>query len=628
MDNPGSRSLETAGHKVGGLPMLDASKDDGGAGSGSDDAGELHVPISSLSQLELDRARDLEDRRRELHPEDARSQPRSRPSRGKSKTVGNETLFKVLVAFVIVTYVIFFTVAVARMTTIPLEGSAASVVRRVKAPSLRPKVSWLEPISEMAGGMINKIFHFHWMGLFGRYHGYGGAQGLQRSAAVLAEERYAAQVAREAVQAAKDRANAAAFSKGRLEAELADALPEVDHDDTADSLRREGEGEKEDQEEGEEEEEEEEDLWYVGVLLALFGTMVAAVGNHLVTLAHKMSLDEESRHRVAKFPPPAQWARAMLPRNKVARRQVLAYTSRPSVMCWLGGNVAITILGTLLTLMSLALASQSLLAPLSGLTIVWNALLATTKWFGGVTLTHKDIFATLLTLMGCVLIVGGGPRVTKHYQLEELVLMFGGRPFQIYSIAAIAGIAYLRALAGQSDVNKRQLARGMMPGIMGGFNNVLAKAAVELIGQFTIFSSASSITLFVVWIAVAFCQLNWINFALEQFEPLFIVPVYQATLLLSSTLCGALYYGDFANLSFRQYVTFGAGVLAIVVGVGLLASASAKQDKSASSPAQSPVFKQANTKKREQVGRQPWSRRSAFQQTPKRRDISNHQHQG
>jgi len=555
--------------------------------------------------------------------------PASRVRKPRSRHLGDDFWFRVLVALIVVTYIIFFTVAVAKMTTIPLEGSSvASAVRRVKAPSITSKGSWFEPVAEMAGGMINRIFHFHWMGLFGRYHGYSTSSLLaaRRSAAVMAEERQAAEVARASVAAAEIRAQNSLELDSMHPGEKEFLAPEGDEDSVVAPL---GKKNADDPDEEAADGEEEEDLWYVGVLLALFGTMVAAVGNHLVTLAHKMSLDEDSQRNTPRKPPTAVWMRAILPSNTHSRHKVMAYASRPSFMCWFGGNVAITFLGTLLTLMSLALASQSLLAPLSGLTIVWNALLATTRWFGGVTLSRTDIFATLLTLSGCVLIVGGGPRVTKHYQLDELVDMFAERPFQVYSVIAIFAIGYLHALSKQKHNPNRSLASGMMPGIMGGFNNVLAKAAVELVGQLALFESWSSITLLVVWFFVAFFQLSWINHALEQFEPLFIVPVYQATLLLSSTLCGALYYGDFASFSFRQYVTFGAGVLAIIVGVGLLASSSStpkgnSNDKITTSPAETPNGKADHDYHMNGMRQQQWSRHFASAQGSKRRESFQH----
>ena len=115
----------------------------------------------------------------------------------------------------------------------------------------------------------------------------------------------------------------------------------------------------------------------MGVSLAILGTLVTAVGNHLVFKSHSH-----------------------------AKKQSLG----ASRMYFYLGNFFIVALGTSLGLTALAFAPQSLIAPLGGLTIVWNLTLATIPFFGGIHQQSQEIAATVITLVGTFLIVWLGPQ--------------------------------------------------------------------------------------------------------------------------------------------------------------------------------------------------------------------------
>jgi len=316
-----------------------------------------------------------------------------------------------------------------------------------------------------------------------------------------------------------------------------------------------------------------DDLWYVGVLLALIGTVVAAIGNHCVTLSAKLDRQEKQKYDFTDSSSVDlnQILRAI--HSEEERSEIIKKISMPSFIVWVFGNVAITILGTALTLGSYAFASQALLAPLSGLTIVWNAFLSTTQWFGNATLSRNEILATFITLSGCVFIVFSGPRESKHYTLAILMELFLRIKFLIFVSFSTGIVIVLRRLAVSNTLpaQSKQFLAGMLPGFLGGFSNLFAKASVELLASGSLLSSFTSLLVFFTTLGTAFHQLQWINDALAAYTPLVIVPVYQASLLLTSTVCGAVFYGDFDNLGFLQYATFAVGVVAIIGGVVMLA---------------------------------------------------------
>ena len=242
-----------------------------------------------------------------------------------------------------------------------------------------------------------------------------------------------------------------------------------------------------------------------GVLLVVCGTFATALGNHLV---HRSHLGKKGQTRAI----------------------------------FILGNVLIIVVGTLFGLAAFAYAPQSLVAPLGGLTIVWNAFLASLPAFGGIKLSSRDVWATVACLMGSAALVFFGPR--RDPAAVDPQTVFSQWSFATFFFLSLAGALSLDGLSDSQSASKdaRRMACGAVGGVVGGLSNVFSKSAV-------VSGVPSSPAQFIVLALAALCallQLMALNRALARFPPFVIVPVYQVSLLLAATASGIITFDQCA----------------------------------------------------------------------------------
>jgi hypothetical protein len=85
---------------------------------------------------------------------------------------------------------------------------------------------------------------------------------------------------------------------------------------------------------------------------------------------------------------------------------------------------------------ALAIGPQSLLTCFESLTLVTNAMLA--PCFLGERVGWKEVVSTVLIITGASLAVVFGPQVTATYTVPELIALYGGFAFIVFSIITIS----------------------------------------------------------------------------------------------------------------------------------------------------------------------------------------------
>ena len=278
---------------------------------------------------------------------------------------------------------------------------------------------------------------------------------------------------------------------------------------------------------------------WIGVTLAIIGSLVTALGNHLIVKSHSKRLD----------PSVAQY------------------------YFWTG-NACAALIGTVFGVLALAYAPQSLISPLGGLTMVWNLVLATLPVFGGIQPKPLQVLATIATLFGTMIIVWLGPenrgRKNSFWMFTEpsflsLVVVYGGLG------------AMLEAIKNQNKLYHR-IAAGATGGLVGGLSNLFAKAAVDFNSGNQIPEEAndygSFILVVVIAIGLALSQLMFLNNALASFPAVQIVPIYQTTLIVAATISGGIAFNEFDEFPLFQYFGFSCGVMVSILGVAFLTSLS------------------------------------------------------
>ena len=219
------------------------------------------------------------------------------------------------------------------------------------------------------------------------------------------------------------------------------------------------------------------------------------------------------------------------------------------------------------------------MAPLGGLTIVWNALLATLPAFGGVKLTARDAMATLVTLAGSMVLVTFGPREKSlseevHQSLRlsnDPQIQFSQWRFFVYFFSSLIVAVFLDYLSDSQTAGRetKRIACGAVGGIVGGLSNCFAKSAVSSPASVNIYAYG-----FVVCLAIscAVLQLVALNRALARFNAFRIIPIYQTTLLIAATFSGGLAFNEFEGFGVVRWMAFATGIFLAILGMAILSS--------------------------------------------------------
>jgi len=299
-------------------------------------------------------------------------------------------------------------------------------------------------------------------------------------------------------------------------------------------------------------------LWYVGVIVSIFGSVASNFGVN----TQKYSMIQEIRTG----------------RERPYARQPI----------WLLGMILV-ILGAVADFGALGFAAQSLITPVGGFTMVANLFFAS-MWLGE-KITRLDFMSTFLIIGGIILIAAFADKSAQCFTLENLKCLYKRKQFKVYAVfvgAAILGmyllIVWLRRktkkMKEESKTDTKQyerliailpLACATLSGLIGAQSVLFAKSVIEILksqanGSDDLKSGVSWLIIFAMLSAI-FGQIHWLATGLSQFDAVVIVPVFQSVFVTFTIIAGASYFGEFRNFNQLQTTFFPIGVLVLLAGV-------------------------------------------------------------
>eukprot|EP00941_MAST-03F_sp_MAST-3F-sp1_P005292 g5292.t1 len=304
-------------------------------------------------------------------------------------------------------------------------------------------------------------------------------------------------------------------------------------------------------------------LWIIGVFLAIFASAMSNLGVNV----QKLSQNKEKE----------------LVQNDEAVK------ARPYVMqpIWLAG-LAMVVLGSLGDFIALGFAAQSLIIPVGGSTMIFNVGFA--HFWLHEELSRRDLFATGLLICGVLVITLFAPKDEQCFTASELVDLYWEPLFIVYTVFFLicfstlyvvgARLSKRRSLYGAADprysqyVKMHRFVYPCMSGLVGAQDVLFAKSTAELIksslngeNQFAHFITYAVIILMVVCILM---QLHFLALGLQNFDAVYVVPLFQCFFISGSIISGAIYFKEFQRLSADQLFGFGLGAVTILLGVYFL----------------------------------------------------------
>mmetsp|Transcript_3112 Transcript_3112/g.11139 ORF Transcript_3112/g.11139 Transcript_3112/m.11139 type:complete len:703 (-) Transcript_3112:78-2186(-) len=338
-------------------------------------------------------------------------------------------------------------------------------------------------------------------------------------------------------------------------------------------------------------------LWWLGVLLGLLGSIFINTGNNIQSLGlHQLSerlrrLQDETTWDECGEPhsPKTQAKLASLPPPKDLDRSVM----------WRCGT-AVFLTGSLMNFASYGLAPAQLLAPLESIQFVTNICFS--KFMLGKAITWKMYGGTLLIFGGTVLTVLNSSKCEGKRTISRLIELYTeNEAYQVYLVLVVVMAASTYSLHG---VYERRLCAGKplphtctaMPVLYAWFSAlfgtqsvVQAKCLAVLLGlagergAAYVFTNWFTYVCLIAWAALVGVWLYRMNAALGLYDPIFIVPLLQVDFILFAIISGGIYFREFKCFSGQMYSGFCCAIVIIFLGLFMLAPD--KDDASAQSPA-------------------------------------------
>ena len=294
--------------------------------------------------------------------------------------------------------------------------------------------------------------------------------------------------------------------------------------------------------------------WAIGIIFALTATLLANIGIQIQKLAHS---------RIAAWKA-AQELEDSVPACRYPHEN---YLFHPFWIC----GLLIQGIGTILDVMALSYAPQSIIGPVAAVNLVIN--MGLTRIVQRDRVSVATIFITLCITTGAVVSIIFAPKPSSEDMTVDLIIrMYRSWHFLIYGVSTLFLLGSLWTACKLYRDSNEALFRFCFPafcGIVGGQNALFAKGtAKSVILSFSRSNIHQRICLqYWEWYLMLLClfclvvlYIRWFNAGLKQFSPLHFYAIVSAFWILTVIVGGLVV--------FREIDAFDGGLSTVMFAVG------------------------------------------------------------
>ena len=251
----------------------------------------------------------------------------------------------------------------------------------------------------------------------------------------------------------------------------------------------------------------------------------------------------------------------------------------PCVWRWWLGFFMLAILPTPLDLLSLGLASASLIFPFGVASTVVLGQIIAPFFFKSERLGLWEWVGTAFVVIGALCTSLFGDHTSRTFTAQEILLLYGNPTFLVMFILStvvfIAAVVLFHVPTFKARIHPlvHFFSLVYIPSYLGGVQTISFKSFAEVSTNSVQGTSNEWATpwpyffLFLV-IALAGTQLKYMNVGAERFQATKFFPAYNACLMIMVVLLGSIFFEEFDAL---HPIAFPLGLLLIVGGIALLA---------------------------------------------------------
>eukprot|EP00475_Leptophrys_vorax_P000594 TRINITY_DN1032_c0_g1_i2.p1 TRINITY_DN1032_c0_g1~~TRINITY_DN1032_c0_g1_i2.p1 ORF type:complete len:435 (-),score=106.79 TRINITY_DN1032_c0_g1_i2:332-1636(-) len=260
------------------------------------------------------------------------------------------------------------------------------------------------------------------------------------------------------------------------------------------------------------------------------------------------------------------------------------YQSHPIWQLGLG----VMIFGSLADFAALALAPQSIVAPLGSLTLVFNIFFA--RWMHHERITPLGIMATAFIVLGSVVTVSFASHKDESFLPEHLFDLYFTQRFIIYASIVIFLVSFFWRVAAswsaEADRNSTieeeswkfhyfKLLVSGLSGMIGAHSILFAKFTAELIADdvLVLFSHLMGYLTLVGLGVTIWAQIKWLNEGIKRFDSIYVLPVAKAFWVFFSVVSGLITFAEYRELTVMEALMFCVGIGFVITGVCIFSQA-------------------------------------------------------
>lgn len=291
-------------------------------------------------------------------------------------------------------------------------------------------------------------------------------------------------------------------------------------------------------------------LWYVGVILEVLAGIAGTLGKQLVSFS---------------------------------ARKGPSFTQK---LCFVSGLCITTFIGPVFDAAAFAFAPQSIVAPLNGLDVCWNTLLA--PFTLGETLRKAHVIGTVFVATGAGLTAVFGPHGTDIQSIEDVTSKLFRTQTVCYLVAWIVFLGGCYRLNQSRPQGVGDKLRGITLGVGAGAvagNMYFCTCTVGLLrlgigkgdwSAWTDISMPLPYILALCTVGIALCNVPIMAKGLQEYEALFMVTLFEGSHICVACLSGTIVLDEMQGLPSEHMVCYWLAVLGIATGLYILQTAPVK----------------------------------------------------
>lgn len=257
--------------------------------------------------------------------------------------------------------------------------------------------------------------------------------------------------------------------------------------------------------------------------------------------------------------------------NKIKRTKRIALGLR------LSGMVGMTFLNPLFCVLAMNYASPSILAPFSGLTLVWIVLFA--EMIIGERPNSIQVLAASLIVVGEVIVAIWGDHTNDEgVSIDEVIISYENGYFQSYFVFItlwLLVIFYLILRKSPTPPSLRRFAWGVSGGSVTGLQNFLKDSltiikAVKADDDESLYPWCLYI-LICLGMLTSFGGLLCLTACMKRYDATFSSAMFVGSFVISASVMSAVHYNTFQNLeSIWNWIMYPTGLIVLMLGVFIL----------------------------------------------------------